>query len=72
VTWRILRHARTFGEAVAQGGKWVGLPFQSSEDSGLGHGGITSLSPKRQAEGTTFECSCYTNPLGIEHLTPAG
>jgi len=55
VTWRILRHARTFGEAVAQGGKWVGLPFQSS-----------------QAEGTTFECSCYTNPLGIEHLTPAG
>ncbi len=38
-------------------------------ESGLGHGGVTSLSPERQAEGTTFECSCYTDPLGIEHLT---
>ncbi len=35
----------------------------------LGHGGVTSLSPERAAEGTTFECSCYTDPLGIEHLT---
>ncbi len=38
-------------------------------ESGLGAGSITSLSPERSAEGTTFECSCYTDPLGIEHLT---
>ena len=24
---------------------------------------------KRQHEGTTFEASCYTDPLGVEHLT---
>ncbi len=35
----------------------------------LGQGGITSLSPDRAAEGTTYECSCYTDPLAIEHLT---
>ncbi len=35
----------------------------------LGRGEVTSRSPARAAEGTTFECSCYTDPLGIEHLT---
>ena len=36
---------------------------------GLGAGQITSRSPARAAEGTTFECSCYTDPLALEHLT---
>ncbi len=35
----------------------------------LGQGRVTSLSAERAAEGTTFECSCYTDPLSIEHLT---
>ena len=35
----------------------------------LGQGTVTSRSTARAAEGTTFECSCYTDPLGIEHLT---
>jgi spore photoproduct lyase len=35
----------------------------------LGQGGVTSMDPARAAEGTTFEASCYTDPLGIEHLT---
>ena len=35
----------------------------------VGHGGVTSVSAERAGEGTTFECSCYTDPLGIEHLT---
>ena len=35
----------------------------------LGQGQVTSRSAERSAEGTTFECSCYTDPLGIEHLT---
>ncbi len=35
----------------------------------VGQGRVTSLSPERAAEGTTFECSCYTDPLAIEHLT---
>ena len=30
---------------------------------------MTSKSRTRAAEGTTFEASCYTDPLGIEHLT---
>lgn len=34
-----------------------------------GKGQITSKSRERHAEGTTFEASCYTDPLGIEHLT---
>ena len=34
-----------------------------------GRGGVTSASAERAAEGTTFEASCYTDPLGIEHLT---
>jgi spore photoproduct lyase len=35
----------------------------------LGQGKVTSRSSKRAHEGTTFEASCYTDPLGIEHLT---
>ena len=34
-----------------------------------GAGKITSASRDRAHEGTTFEASCYTDPLGIEHLT---
>ncbi len=37
----------------------------------LGTGKITSASRDRAHEGTTFEASCYTDPLGIEHLTGA-
>ena len=35
----------------------------------LGEGRITSRSRSRAHEGTTYEASCYTDPLGIEHLT---
>ena len=35
----------------------------------LGQGGVTSRSAARAHEGTTFEASCYTDPLGIEPLT---
>ncbi len=35
----------------------------------VGKGRVTSASPERAHEGTTFECSCYTDPLAIEHLT---
>ena len=35
----------------------------------LGRGKITSASVDRADEGTTFEASCYADPLGIEHLT---
>ncbi len=35
----------------------------------LGAGQVTSASTERRDEGTTFEVSCYTDPLGIEHLT---
>jgi len=35
----------------------------------LGQGTITSRSAKRADEGTTFEASCYTDPLALEHLT---
>ena len=34
-----------------------------------GRGAVTSASDRRAHEGTTFEASCYTDPLGIEHLT---
>lgn len=34
-----------------------------------GEGVVTSLQTERAGEGTTFEASCYTDPLGIEHLT---
>ena len=35
----------------------------------VGRGGVTSTSVARSDEGTTFEASCYADPLGIEHLT---
>ncbi len=35
----------------------------------VGQGTITSRSQTRSGEGTTFEASCYADPLGIEHLT---
>ena len=35
----------------------------------VGAGRITSTSVGRAHEGTTFECSCYTDPLALEHLT---
>ena len=35
----------------------------------LGQGGVTSASAERSAEGTTYEASCYADPLGVEHLT---
>jgi spore photoproduct lyase len=34
-----------------------------------GRGTVTSPTLERAAEGTTFELSCYTDPLGIEHVT---
>jgi spore photoproduct lyase len=34
-----------------------------------GRGSVTSGTTDRGHEGTTFELSCYTDPLGIEHLT---
>ncbi len=37
----------------------------------VGTGKVTSRSRNRAHEGTTFEASCYTDPLGIEHLTGA-
>jgi spore photoproduct lyase len=38
-------------------------------DAHVGSGAVTSRSAERRDEGTTFEASCYTDPLGIEHLT---
>jgi spore photoproduct lyase len=38
-------------------------------DGHVGRGTITSSSPERSGEGTTFEASCYTDPLALEHLT---
>ena len=35
----------------------------------LGEGKVTSRSQARAHEGTTYEASCYTDPLGIEHVT---
>ncbi|GIE32735.1 spore photoproduct lyase [Actinoplanes italicus] len=34
-----------------------------------GQGTVTSRRPARRDEGTTFEASCYTDPLALEHLT---
>jgi len=34
-----------------------------------GQGHVTSGTAERGHEGTTFELSCYTDPLGIEHVT---
>ncbi|RKS77904.1 spore photoproduct lyase [Motilibacter peucedani] len=38
-------------------------------DEVVGHGEVTSGTAERGHEGTTFEASCYTDPLAIEHLT---
>src|SRR3712207_1530211 len=38
-------------------------------DGYVGRGTITSGTLERGGEGTTFEASCYTDPLAIEHLT---
>ena len=38
-------------------------------DAHVGRGAITSGTDARGHEGTTFEASCYTDPLGIEHVT---
>ncbi len=35
----------------------------------VGRGAVTSRSDHRASEGTTFEASCYTDPLALEHLT---
>lgn len=35
----------------------------------IGIGNVTSGTLARGGEGTTFEMSCYTDPLGIEHVT---
>jgi spore photoproduct lyase len=35
----------------------------------VGRGGVTSKTLARGDEGTTFEASCYTDPLGIEAVT---
>jgi spore photoproduct lyase len=38
-------------------------------DPHVGAGHVTTGTVERGHEGTTFEASCYTDPLGIEHLT---
>ncbi len=35
----------------------------------VGRGSVTSGTAARGGEGTTFEASCYTDPLALEHLT---
>jgi spore photoproduct lyase len=35
----------------------------------VGQGRVTSRSRARAHEGTTYEASCYTDPLALEHLT---
>ena len=35
----------------------------------VGRGTVTSARARRKAEGTTFEASCYTDPLALDHLT---
>ncbi len=35
----------------------------------VGHGAVTTGTDARGHEGTTFEVSCYTDPLALEHLT---
>ncbi|MPR00540.1 radical SAM protein [Modestobacter sp. I12A-02628] len=41
----------------------------ASLDGYVGRGGVTSGTVERGGEGTTFEASCYTDPLAIEHVT---
>jgi spore photoproduct lyase len=38
-------------------------------DGYVGRGAVTSGTVERGGEGTTFEASCYTDPLALEHLT---
>ncbi|WP_380159945.1 spore photoproduct lyase family protein [Kineococcus sp. R86509] len=38
-------------------------------DEVVGRGGVTSGTEERGHEGTTFEASCYTDPLALEHVT---
>ena len=37
----------------------------------VGQGTVTSRQDHRRDEGTTFEASCYTDPLALEHLSGA-
>jgi spore photoproduct lyase len=49
---------------------YANLPEILAEmDDHVGRGTITSTSVQRCGEGTTFEASCYTDPLALEHLT---
>src|SRR3954469_2565936 len=49
---------------------YANLPEILAEmDSHVGRGTVTSASVERGGEGTTFEASCYTDPLALEHLT---
>src|SRR3954454_21291682 len=49
---------------------YANLPDILAEmDSHVGRGTVTSASVERGGEGTTFEASCYTDPLALEHLT---
>lgn len=49
---------------------YANLPEILAEMDGyVGRGTITSASAERADEGTTFEASCYTDPLALEHLT---
>ena len=41
----------------------------AAADAHAGQGRITSASEARAHEGTTYEASCYTDPLALEHLT---
>ncbi len=41
----------------------------SGLDDYVGRGAVTSGSAERGGEGTTFEASCYTDLLALEHLT---
>lgn len=49
---------------------YANLPEILDEMDGyVGRGTITSALAHRAEEGTTFEASCYTDPLALEHLT---
>lgn len=49
---------------------YANLPeILATMDGHVGRGTITSASAERADEGTTFEASCYTDPLALEHLT---
>ena len=49
---------------------YANLPEILAEmDGHVGRGTVTSASSDRSGEGTTFEASCYTDPLALEHVT---